>query len=87
MSPRGLPGDPPDPAAVPSGCGFHPRCAVARPECETKQMELWPAGEGRLAACVRVLPDSEGESAERSVKKKAGSHELGQQPARPLSTA
>ena len=67
MSPRGLPGDPPDPAAVPSGCSFHPRCAVVRPECSTKDMELWPAGEGRLAACVRVLPDGEGESSERPV--------------------
>jgi peptide/nickel transport system ATP-binding protein len=66
MSPRGLPGDPPDPAAVPSGCSFHPRCAVARPECATKEMELWPAGEGRVAACVRVL--GEGESSERPVK-------------------
>ncbi len=66
MSPRGLPGDPPDPAAVPSGCSFHPRCAVVRPECSTKDMELWPAGEGRVAACVRVRP--EGESSERPVK-------------------
>ena len=63
MSPRGLPGDPPDPAAVPSGCSFHPRCAVARPACSTRDMELWPAGEGRRAACVRVLPDDHGESA------------------------
>src|SRR5258708_17168174 len=68
MSPRGLPGDPPDPAAVPSGCSFHPRCAVVRPECSSRQMELWPAGDGRLAACVRVLPGSEGEPALRSVK-------------------
>jgi peptide/nickel transport system ATP-binding protein len=68
MSPRGLPGDPPDPAAVPSGCSFHPRCAVARPECSARQMELWPAGDGRLAACVRVLPASEVEPAVRSVK-------------------
>ena len=67
MSPRGLPGDPPDPAAVPSGCSFHPRCAVARPECSTRDMELWPAGEGRVAACVRVLPGGEGESPERPV--------------------
>jgi peptide/nickel transport system ATP-binding protein len=72
MSPRGLPGDPPDPAAVPGGCSFHPRCAVVRPECSTKEMELWYAGEGRVAACVRVLPDGEGESSERQVKQGAG---------------
>ncbi|HEX2317988.1 MAG TPA: ABC transporter ATP-binding protein [Streptosporangiaceae bacterium] len=71
MSPRGLPGDPPDPAAVPSGCSFHPRCAVVRPECSTKDMQLWPAGDGRLAACVRVLPDSEGEPAQSPVNQGA----------------
>jgi len=73
MSPRGLPGDPPDPAAVPSGCSFHPRCAVVRPECSTKDMQLWAAGEGRVAACVRVLPGGEGEPAESPVKQGADS--------------
>ena len=71
MSPRGLPGDPPDPAAVPGGCSFHPRCAVARPECSTRDMELWSAGEGRFAACVRVLPGGEGEPAGRPVSQGA----------------
>ena len=59
LNPRGLPGDPPDPAALPDGCTFHPRCAVAEPQCATRQVELWAAGEGRLAACVRVLPDAD----------------------------
>jgi peptide/nickel transport system ATP-binding protein len=71
MSPRGLPGDPPDPAAVPSGCSFHPRCAVVRPECPTTETELWPAGEGRVAACVRVLPAGEGETAVRPVEEES----------------
>jgi peptide/nickel transport system ATP-binding protein len=71
MNPRGLPGDPPDPAAVPSGCSFHPRCAVVRPECSVKEMVLWPAGEGRLAACVRVLPGGEGEPGESPVRQEA----------------
>jgi peptide/nickel transport system ATP-binding protein len=62
MSPRGLPGDPPDPAAVPPGCSFHPRCAVAQPQCSTRDMQLWPAGDGRVAACVRVLPGSTDEA-------------------------
>jgi len=61
LHPRGLPGDPPDPAKVPAGCSFHPRCAVALPVCEVREVELWPAGDGRLAACVRVLPEFEGE--------------------------
>jgi peptide/nickel transport system ATP-binding protein len=62
LSPRGLPGDPPDPAKIPSGCSFHPRCAVAEDQCSSRDMELWPAGERRLSACVRVLAAAEGES-------------------------
>ena len=54
MAPSGLGGDPPDPRSVPSGCSFHPRCAVAQPECVSTAVELWPAGEERRAACVRV---------------------------------
>ncbi|HVB45487.1 MAG TPA: ABC transporter ATP-binding protein [Streptosporangiaceae bacterium] len=67
MSPRGLAGDPPDPAQLPSGCGFHPRCAVALAQCSAREMELWPAGDGRLAACVQVLNEEEGGQPARSV--------------------
>jgi len=67
MAPRGLPGDPPDPAALPTGCSFHPRCAVAQAQCSTRDMELWRAGDGRLAACVRVLPDGADEPGARAV--------------------
>jgi peptide/nickel transport system ATP-binding protein len=55
MNPSGLGGDPPDPRDIPGGCAFHPRCSVARPECTTAKVALWPAGTGRQAACVRVL--------------------------------
>ena len=55
MNPSGLPGDPPDPQAIPSGCPFHPRCPVVRAECPETNVELWDAGPGRRAACVRVL--------------------------------
>jgi peptide/nickel transport system ATP-binding protein len=54
MRPSGLAGDPPDPRAIPSGCPFHPRCPVAVTECPDVDVELWPAGEGRRAACVHV---------------------------------
>jgi peptide/nickel transport system ATP-binding protein len=67
LRPRGLPGDPPDPANVPSGCSFHPRCSVALDECSTREMTLWPAGDRRQAACVRVLPEIEGDLAAQSV--------------------
>jgi peptide/nickel transport system ATP-binding protein len=52
--PSGLAGDPPDPAALPGGCPFHPRCPVVMDECATSSVELWAAGEGRKAACLRV---------------------------------
>jgi peptide/nickel transport system ATP-binding protein len=54
-NPAGLPGDPPDPRALPSGCPFHPRCPVVRDICPETAVELWPAGPGRRAACVEVL--------------------------------
>jgi peptide/nickel transport system ATP-binding protein len=52
MNPAGLPGDPPDPQHVPSGCPFHVRCPSARAECETIDIELRPAGDGRRSACI-----------------------------------
>src|SRR4051794_887407 len=33
FAPVGLPGDPPDPTSLPSGCAFHLRCALATEEC------------------------------------------------------
>ncbi|WP_405956698.1 ABC transporter ATP-binding protein [Streptomyces phaeochromogenes] len=56
FAPRGLPGDPPDPAALPSGCTFHPRCAVALDSCAAEDQALRAAAEGRRAACVHVGP-------------------------------
>ena len=50
--PMGLGGDPPDPANLPSGCSFHPRCPKAFDDCPTVVPELYPAGEGRRAACL-----------------------------------
>ncbi len=54
FAPRGLPGDPPDPAALPSGCTFHPRCPVALDACAVDDQELRVAGAERRAACVHV---------------------------------
>jgi peptide/nickel transport system ATP-binding protein len=54
-NPAGLPGDPPDPRELPSGCPFHPRCPVVREECPSTAVELWEAGPDRRAACVEVL--------------------------------
>lgn len=64
MRPAGLGGDPPDPAHLPTGCPFHPRCPVAEDRCATTDVRLTPIGGGigadadgvrdRLAACVLV---------------------------------
>ncbi|MCK2214861.1 ABC transporter ATP-binding protein [Actinomadura sp. ATCC 31491] len=59
MAPKGLGGDPPDPMQLPTGCAFHPRCPVALAECPTLDVELWPAGPGRSAACVHVRAKEE----------------------------
>ncbi|MGV9643398.1 ABC transporter ATP-binding protein [Streptomyces sp. NPDC003514] len=54
FAPRGLPGDPPDPSALPSGCAFHPRCPVALDSCAVDDPALRVSGTGRRAACVHV---------------------------------
>jgi peptide/nickel transport system ATP-binding protein len=56
FAPRGLPGDPPDPADLPTGCPFHPRCDRATDECATLDVGPRPAGPGHDAACVLVAP-------------------------------
>ncbi|MFB6708340.1 ABC transporter ATP-binding protein [Streptomyces sp. NPDC056333] len=56
FAPRGLPGDPPDPSALPAGCTFHPRCPVALDSCTTQDQELRDAGAAQRAACVLVEP-------------------------------
>ncbi|MEV0558487.1 ABC transporter ATP-binding protein [Streptomyces sp. NPDC050597] len=56
FAPRGLPGDPPDPAALPGGCTFHPRCAVALDSCTAEDQTLRAAAPDRRAACVHVGP-------------------------------
>jgi oligopeptide/dipeptide ABC transporter ATP-binding protein len=48
---QALSGEPPDPAAPPSGCPFHPRCPLARAECRTTRPELRRKVGGQLAAC------------------------------------
>jgi peptide/nickel transport system ATP-binding protein/oligopeptide transport system ATP-binding protein len=47
-----IPGSPPDLAAPPSGCRFHPRCAMAQSDCLDGEFPLRPAGVGRTTACI-----------------------------------
>ncbi|WP_031074818.1 ABC transporter ATP-binding protein [Streptomyces sp. NRRL S-118] len=51
-APRGLPGDPPDPASPPPGCPFHPRCPVALETCATAVPPLAEVAPGHRSACV-----------------------------------
>ncbi|MFJ4280749.1 ABC transporter ATP-binding protein [Streptomyces massasporeus] len=60
FAPQGLAGDPPDPAALPSGCTFHPRCPVALESCPEDDPVLRAAGPQRRAACVLVGPPGAG---------------------------
>jgi peptide/nickel transport system ATP-binding protein len=46
-----LPGLMPDPARLPQGCPFHPRCAHASQECENSAPGLEDVGNGHLLAC------------------------------------
>ncbi|MCZ3386377.1 MAG: ABC transporter ATP-binding protein [Actinomycetia bacterium] len=53
-APSGLPGDPPFPGDLPSGCSFHPRCPIATVECESVDVGLLPVGISRQVACIHV---------------------------------
>jgi oligopeptide transport system ATP-binding protein len=47
-----IPGNPPDPSALPPGCPFHPRCVRAQEECREQRPPLRALGEGHRAACL-----------------------------------
>jgi peptide/nickel transport system ATP-binding protein len=52
-APAGLPGDPPYPGDLPSGCPLHPRCPMATDVCSTVEPILTRHGD-REAACHRA---------------------------------
>jgi oligopeptide/dipeptide ABC transporter ATP-binding protein len=47
-----IPGSPPDLAAPPPGCRFHPRCPFAQADCVSGEFPLRPLGAGRSTACI-----------------------------------
>ncbi|AYG70651.1 ABC transporter ATP-binding protein [Rhizobium sp. CCGE531] len=49
-----LKGEPPNPAARPTGCAFHPRCPIARAECAQTSPTYSTLSDGRTVACHAV---------------------------------
>jgi len=48
-----LAGDPPNPISPPSGCRFHPRCAIAAPVCSQREPQRIAFGARHEVACLR----------------------------------
>ena len=48
------PGEPPNPAAPPPGCAFHPRCKYADALCRSEVPSLRDAGGGHMVSCHRA---------------------------------
>ena len=57
-----IPGSPPVPAALPSGCAFHPRCPRAIDSCRTDLPELVSSPGGRVACPVALTEARTGET-------------------------
>ena len=51
----GIPGAPPDPRNLPSGCTFHPRCPLAFVKCSEDAPALIGLPQGRRVACWRAF--------------------------------
>ncbi len=54
FAPSGLPGDPPLPGELVSGCPFRPRCPEAEDRCAEAEPDLRPATDDQLAACIHI---------------------------------
>ncbi len=49
-----IPGHPPNPASLPSGCAFHPRCPEAMPRCASEEPPDVALGDESTARCWLV---------------------------------
>lgn len=47
-------GMPPDPARLPKGCSFHPRCPHAEERCRTGSMEMKEIAPGHFCRCCKI---------------------------------
>jgi peptide/nickel transport system ATP-binding protein len=53
-----IPGDPPDPLDLPTGCRFANRCPVATDQCNAVQPDLRTVAQGHKVACHLVSEDA-----------------------------
>ncbi len=56
FAPQGLPGDPPSLGDIPTGCAFHPRCALAIASCSDAAPRVVELGRHRTVVCNLVGP-------------------------------
>ncbi|MBR6114428.1 MAG: ABC transporter ATP-binding protein [Oscillospiraceae bacterium] len=52
-----IPGLAPDPAALPRGCKFAPRCRYATPACSEAEVPVYEIEPGHLVKCLRAAPE------------------------------
>ncbi|XVV15515.1 dipeptide/oligopeptide/nickel ABC transporter permease/ATP-binding protein [Actinoplanes sp. CA-131856] len=57
-----IPGRPPDPRALPSGCAYAPRCPLATDRCRSEDPTLTAYDDGRRVACWHAEAHLEGAS-------------------------
>ncbi|MCU1476584.1 MAG: transporter ATP-binding protein [Subtercola sp.] len=63
--PTPIEGMPPDPANLPSGCSFHPRCRFAQDDCLTNTPELRVVAPAHELRCFHPVKDLELQEASR----------------------
>ncbi len=51
-----IPGQVPEPARLPPGCAFHPRCAEVMEECRHRQPDTYPVAARQAARCFLHQP-------------------------------
>jgi len=61
VRPRQMPGEPPDPTNLPTGCRFHPRCPYRFEPCPTEHPPAIPLADGGHARCWLNDPAVAGE--------------------------
>jgi oligopeptide/dipeptide ABC transporter ATP-binding protein len=54
---KGIPGNPPDLSAIPTGCRFHPRCPYALDRCAEVEPDLYPLDD-EVVRCLRLADGS-----------------------------